>query len=274
MKHSERNILIDQLLEYIQNPYINQAVLLHGAWGSGKEVKVIYTSANGIASEQKIILQIYSKTILGKYQETKKGKVFSSLAMGAVRYGLDKLGSNLEDIDFKDFISFKENSVLVIDDIERLDDSYSLISFLGFVNNLSEHENVKVILIGEEDKLKEKLKLASRDQIVKSNEYEEVKEKYIYRTFYYAPKLTSSIPSIIDSFKDNEKFHNFLRVNQGLIIDIWQKLNVVNLRTIKFYLDSLFTIYNTDPDNIEKIKKHFWCLELYFPNSTSRIALI
>lgn len=270
MSYFEIDILIDQLDEYIKNPYINQAVLLHGAWGSGKThfiknefpaktgIEIIYTSANGISSEQSIVFQINSKKILGKFGDTKAGKAISTLVMGAAKFGLNKVGNDVKDLNLEDFIFIKENTVIVIDDIERLAEQYSLISFLGFVNNLTEHEKVKVVLIGEEDKLKEKLSMD--EDLKKRKAYEQVKEKYIYRTFFFSPELKRSIPSIINAYQDDKKYHDFLVQNQDLIIDIWQKLEVVNLRTIKFYLDSIFTIYKVSPENIEKIKRHFLVL--------------
>jgi len=258
----KENSLKEQIEAYVYNEHINQAILLHGEWGSGKtyfikevlaknkKLDLIYSSANGISSEQSIILQIFSHSIKGSQKkQSKSKKVISSLLSGVLKLGFEKIGGDTEKFNYLDLISFEKNTVLIVDDIERLDPSYNIESFLGFITSLTEHEKLKVILIGEEDELKKR-----NEDIAKR--YSIIKEKHIFRTLAYRVNLKDAIQNLMQLYSKESEYYKFLIDNIDLIIDIWESLKVKNLRTIKYFLDSFFIIYQIAPKKINKIKRH------------------
>lgn len=254
--------LVNQIREYIKNDHIDQAILIHGEWGSGKtyfikeilpkkiDIDLIYTSANGISSEQSIILQIFATVLKGDQKKQTKGKnVISTILSGLIKTGINKIGVDTDNFNYLDLLSFDKSTVLVVDDLERLDSSYNIESFLGFINSLTEHERLKVILIAEENELK------SRDEEI-AKRYILIKEKHIFRTLSYEIYLDDVITNLIQQYANESLYYSFLKSNLDLIIDIWQSLKIKNLRTIKYFLDSLFVIYRIFPQHIEKIKRH------------------
>ncbi|MEZ4911348.1 MAG: hypothetical protein R2774_10845 [Saprospiraceae bacterium] len=148
-----------------------------------------------------------------------------------------------------DVLSFESNTVLVVDDIERLDSSYNIESFLGFITTLTEHEKLKVILIGEEDELK------NRNEEI-AERYNLIKEKHIFRTLAYRVNLKNAIPNLIKQYSKDSAYYKFLKDNSELIVDIWESLGVRNLRTVKYFLDSFYAIHQICPSKIDKIKRH------------------
>jgi nitrous oxide reductase accessory protein NosL len=52
---------------------------------------------------------------------------------------------------------FPKTQILIFDDLERVETT-TLNEVLGFINTYTEHRNVKVILVGDESKLKNIIK--------------------------------------------------------------------------------------------------------------------
>jgi hypothetical protein len=168
--------IIDLIVEYVTDKRYKQAVLIDGDWGSGKtffvqeklieslktnvesgaenKKNVLYVSLYGIESFSQIIDDIYavnleiffdSKLGHGTGKKIGKGINFTSklMATGMKYFNLDK-----DDLPkLSDMIEVK-NSIIIFDDLERC--SIDTNQLLGFINNLVEHNSIKVIIVANQ----------------------------------------------------------------------------------------------------------------------------
>ena len=182
MDEDEVISLIDN---YVKNVKIDYAILLDGAWGSGKtkfiQEKVIkklnddykkeksktkddkdenikakrpiYISLYGINSIDDIKSQLLQSII----RSEKIKKYIPIINIGAtIVDDIVKSCSNVSDISKKieDLVTFfykLDNTVIFFDDLERCNLNINLV--LGYINQLVEHNHLKVVLIADENKI-------------------------------------------------------------------------------------------------------------------------
>lgn len=170
------NEIIETIKEYIDDTIYNRAILIDGAWGTGKtffiknklikeleadekskkdkgykEKKIIYMSLYGIDSTVDITNEIYLKSINIDDTDSKMysisklgGKILSDLMKNK---GFD-LNKYLDDA--KSLIDIS-NCILIFDDLERCKCNIS--DILGYINNFVEHRAMKVIIVVNEEEL-------------------------------------------------------------------------------------------------------------------------
>ncbi|MED1115189.1 P-loop NTPase fold protein [Bacillus paramycoides] len=167
---------IDSILNYIERDITEYAILLNGGWGSGKTYfwenelkekiektgkKTIYVSLYGINSLDEINKRIALGRwgIVQKLKDNKWGGRMTELAKAT--FGILKnveipfvKDTKLPEINFEQFIDFTE-TVLCFDDLERA--NINVNEILGYINNFVEHDGIKVIIIGNEEEIAEKL---------------------------------------------------------------------------------------------------------------------
>ncbi|MCI2254556.1 KAP family NTPase [Domibacillus sp. PGB-M46] len=163
---------LSMVMDYINRPDTNYALLISGDWGNGKThfidkvvlpklmeegKKPIYISLNGISSTEEISKEIYLKTSLlrdkgvQKFTESKPAKYAAQLIKAASAfYGT---GISETTINFEELIDLKNNIVLCFDDLERC--QINIIELLGYLNNFVEHDEVKTIIVGNEKEIKD-----------------------------------------------------------------------------------------------------------------------
>lgn len=144
----------------------------------------------------------------------------------------------------------KKRLVLFFDDFER--SKLDRIELMGVINEYSENRGIKVIIIADEDKIKEKGTNENSDNnnhkkddvnITNSNandnkfKYSEFKEKLICRTLKIEPEYTTIIDSIINSYEETVKgYKDFLINNKEIIYQIFIESNSDNFRSVKAYI--------------------------------------
>ena len=144
----------------------------------------------------------------------------------------------------------KKRLVLFFDDFER--SKLDRIELMGVINEYSENRGIKVIIIADEEKIKEKGTNENSDNnnhkkddvnITNSNandnkfKYSEFKEKLICRTLKIEPEYTTIIDSIINSYEETVKgYKDFLINNKEIIYQIFIESNSNNFRSVKAYI--------------------------------------
>lgn len=263
--------------EYLKMDTPQFAVMITGKWGcgktyyikerikiwnkekvsSGKEtivLKPIYLSVNGLSNISSVIKKI--KTALNPILYSKGAAVAKKVALTALqvltksKVDLDDDGSG-EDLSslldaegllevFKsDSSSIKGNRVLIIDDLERC--RINIDELFGFVNDIVEHSNSKVILICEEERLRE----VSKKQGL-SVDYDSFKEKLIGQSFALAVDYIAIAGSFIDA-----KGNSLLMENRGLLLDLFVASRYENLRLIRHCLLDIERFFEQLPKSIE-----------------------
>jgi len=241
---------------YLNNSEVDYALLINGRWGSGKTYywfnvlepmieateygedffKPIYVSLNGISSKEEIFSQL-----IGRYLNAGKGKKlsFNILKTAIAGAGSKLVGDSAFD-DFSDkitenihehFLDKLSNVVLCIDDLERVSDKVSITEILGILNTyFIEHNNIKTIIIADESKITEE-------------KYAPVKEKYIRNTLIFNYQTIEVIDALLITGQyENETLVNFIRENEDILINLYEKAGRNNIRTLKHIFDILNTI--------------------------------
>ena len=90
--------------------------------------------------------------------------------------------------------------LLVFDDVERT--KIDIEDLFGYVNNLCEQDKVKVLLVADEKKVKEKFK-------EKKKSYDDIKDKVVGDTIHFETDLSASIKDISDMLKKQWNIKEF-----------------------------------------------------------------
>lgn len=266
MTESEQNNFI---FRYLTDDRTNTALLLNGSWGSGKTFyiknslipflknknkKAIYISMYGIQNTEALSKAIFTESYFQKLN-TKGGTISIGIAKTILKgitsfFNIDIDGGTNEIKKLSEFVNLK-GKLLIIDDLERHDSSFNIVEILGFINNLCENDDVKVLLVCDENSLL-KFGLSESD----SEKYKSIKEKTIGDTIYFFPDISTTIPSIIDSFKlENSLGNERLILDKMLEASISNKILCHNFRAITRSCQKMSDIiqivtpsYQKDPD--------------------------
>jgi hypothetical protein len=239
--------ITEVLLEYVKKDVTDYAILLNGQWGSGKtyfvknilrpEIENVLVKGNDNKFKCRYLSVFGIKTVEDFNQELflalnpKFNSAFFKIGGQAVTDVISsKLGLNKSTI--KGLIgnrNIPNDIALIIDDLERCEKT-SLHNILGSLNNLIEHENVKIILLADETKIKGK--------------FSSFKEKVIR----YSLQFKQDIPKFIEQYAKNdivnERYSKFINKHIYLISNCLDKGQHENLRTCKFIIDSFEKIHS------------------------------
>ena len=242
--------------DYIKTFQTDYAIMIDGQWGAGKSYYRKHTlrpmieateyavgktygitkiSLFGIQSVDDLKLQMY----LPLCQDENKRKRWYNIGSSALSNVTKQIGVSFDSKTAASLMSMVfpnlNTRVYCFDDLERLNPAI-LKEVLGFINNLIEEKNLKVILIcnGEE---------------CKSPDYISYKEKLVRFTC----RLKCDIPSVLDTMmKDKEEtdFGKFILKNKNWIGSVYENAECDNLRTLKFNMDVAEQIYPVVSENM------------------------
>jgi len=283
--------ITDALNSYLdKNHKTHHALMLTGEWGCGKtyfiqkfietanslppyeaHIKGLenchYISLYGIQTledlEKKLFLAFYpkkanSRQALSAVDKVKLSAHFISVSLSPAKFF--KTAS-----DFSKNIS---NSILIFDDLERC--AIPVEALFGFINQLVEHNGQKVILIANEDKLKEK-SAEQNSEGEKTHSYAEIKEKLVGTTL----KLQNSSAAVLDHFiaeMEEGDAKACVEQNKAYILDIFTKLEINNYRSLRQALYDFSCLLNevvnafppfmADNDNAKEARRQLLILVL------------
>ena len=204
---SEPNKHIEKYFDYYFDGEKNfeYAVLLNGAWGSGKTwfikeyiqkqeskgKKVAYISLNGLSKTSDIDEAIFKSIhpILGSKGARLAGQILKGAIKATIRVDLDgdskpdsTVNVSVPDIKLPDYLRIDNNFILVFDDLERC--KLKIEEVLGYINYFVEQESIKTLII-------------SNATEIQQNEYFlKIKEKLVGATFNYTEDQDLAIQSI------------------------------------------------------------------------------
>ena len=200
------------IADYLQNDKTTFAMMLSGEWGTGKsyyikgelskEIKnngneLMVISLYGMSSLQELSQRIcYERN----HTSLNAVKAIKATAKTIINYsplpqifwtGVGKVADKIkEKIDESVDLT---GILLVLEDVERT--KIDLEDFFGFVNNLCEQDGIKVLLVADEEKVREKL-----------DNYDKIKDKAVGDTIHFEPDLKATLRNIFDIYDFNDVY--------------------------------------------------------------------
>lgn len=278
---SEPNKHIEEYLDYYFDGKkdFQYAVLLNGAWGSGKtwfvkqylekkeddKRKICYVSLNGIAKTSLIDEAIFKSIhpILGSKGAKLTGQILKGALKATIKVDLDDDGKSdgsiaggIPKIELPDYLKINDNFILVFDDLERCELKKEEV--LGYINYFVEQDKIKTLIVSNEEEIKD------------NEEYIRKKEKLIGATFSYIEDQNMAIQSILGEISD-ENLKVLLNSEFELIRQTFNQVGYKNLRSFKqaifdferFYKKDHFDLKGSfDSEIFKKVLKAFLILSL------------
>ena len=263
------------ILDYINSPHTLGALQLNGPWGCGKTfyiknvllpeinrleeergdiVKrcVLMASLFGITKTEEITQRLWFSLIESKHDIPKNrlnsikkiGSNVAKIIPGVNKVDLDSLITISSELKLK---ALGKNTIVILDDLERLSGSVEIENVLGYINDLIENYGFKFILISNQKEL-EKTNLLK------------YKEKVIDRTIFFdidkmdiILSMSQRFNKVLPSFIRMENCSHYLRPTEN---DTILQESLSNLRTIRFALaqfSPIFTFYTNGIGSIDDI---------------------
>lgn len=224
----------------------NYAILLKGEWGSGKtwfiekyrkkleekDQKCLYVSLYGMTTFSEIGDSFFQQLhpILSSTGMVIAGNILKGFLKGTLKIDLNSdskedgtINYQIPDINLPNYLKNTDKSILIFDDLERC--KIDIESILGYINNFVEHQNMKVIVIANEEEL-----LKKNNNLEPA--YKVIKEKLIGKTFSIHTDLNGAIENFINSI-ENPDSKKFLVTSTPLIRELYETAKYKNLRSLK-----------------------------------------
>ena len=309
--------VIKKVLAYVEDERYRQAVLIDGEWGAGKtffvkekllmrikeelpEKRIYYISLYGVSSSEQIVDEIYSSMvgeIIDEKLGGKKGRVVErgiSFTSKLIAAGMKYFNIDTKDLPQLSDIKELNDAIIIFDDLERCE--LEINQTLGVINNLVEHNDIKVILVANQNEIgkinfsrglshkyqvaiddrleldekgkQEESKVSyTKEQLIKRTEqlfsedvfYKKVKEKLIGLTIYYQPNLAEVYVAVIEKFIKEEAPKKYLISNKQKIVNIFEEKRHYNIRTLIFALiafEKFYIIIDAIPFEFHKYVAH------------------
>lgn len=270
--------ITDRIEEYLDLD-TNYAIIINGDYGIGKthyiknelfpkisklevpnsEKKETYIpiliSLFGVKSVEDIQDQIFVE--LYPILQKRGVKIVAGLGNTVLKY----FGSNLKDLlsetgTSSESLTDYSKILICIDDIDRKSKELDLKEVFGFVNNLVENLNAKIILIANEDELRKEIN-------TDKDNYSLLREKVIGISVNFITNVTLIFEEIIKSKyeKKNKPYFDFLIQQKKSIVNRIEQ-NKDNLRNLLFFLEHFKIIFNkttqylTNENKFDSIKNN------------------
>lgn len=262
--------IINVVKDYLMRE-TNNALLITGEWGVGKtyffnnilskeiektsikedervKYKSIRVSLFGVTSIDDIGRTIFTELFPFIAEGVKIGKNLAKLLLNipiVKEFIPDKIPELIGEIETDEVKNNMINSkadrlVICFDDLERISGNFSIESLIGYVNNLTENYDFKVIIIGNTDK-------------IKGDKFNEIKEKLIGREIEFKINIEEVFDTLIQNeFQSFSLYIDFLEKEKDFICSFFQEYR--NIRTLKFVLRYYHEIHSKIEEIALKIK--------------------
>lgn len=284
--------LKDYILHYIKKDKTHSAIMLDGEWGTGKsyfiehelvpflknesDYKTVVVSLYGIENVKEISKAIYCELRLNKlkYCKLRRNKlkktsevfrtsevIANTIVKGATSFFSIDLSLNDKKLQkMYDSVDLS-NKLIILEDVERT--MIPIDVLMGYVNNLVEHDGVKVLMVSNEEAIINK---ENEDDSEEPTEYQKIKEKTISDTIRFNCDLSIAIKKILDEYDNLKKYKEEDKLNE--IIRIMKYEQCYNLRTFLFACqkssDIIERIGHEDVSSPEDFKDNIFFSVLWF----------
>ncbi len=280
------NELNEYIKHYIEADKTHSAIMLTGDWGTGKSYyiqkslipyleeeengnhKCAVVSLYGLNNLYDLSKALYFEIRLkafAKMSEAGSTGLFAAktILKGVTSFfGVDLSKSEAEMQQLYESIDLT-GKLIILEDIER--SNIDIVELLGYVNNLVEHDDVKVLLVVNEEELikyepstekgeevdeqigelfEKYSKKENRNFTASTKEYLRTKEKTVGDTISYYCDFSTAIKEIITQYS-NPVLNSFANEsNLKEILHLCEDKGITNLRTFIFACQKTVDIYN------------------------------
>lgn len=256
--------VLESLHRYCTQPVSpGYAVMIEGAWGSGKTrlvndlqerlqaqgIRFFYVTMYGVASLKDVVDQLYRQ--LHPYLTHPATEATLSFVRTAVKasFKVDIQGRELGTVDptlpqmKKEFHA--KNAILVFDDIERC--SVPLEEVLGLVNQFVEHDGCRALVLANTENIEVKTRGAP---------FASMKEKVIGRTFTVLADASSALYGFLEALGFEAESYKILNPRREKIISIFNIAGYGNLRQLRQSLLDFTNLWNCFGPMAGRLKKN------------------
>ena len=278
MNYNELNAFIKH---YIDCDKTQRAIMLNAEWGTGKshyiqtelipflskagDYQCIVVSLYGLKDVSEISKSIYIDVRMSFLNKDSEGANIGKIAAKTIVKGVASFFNVDLSADDNCLKSLYESinlskKLIILEDIER--SQIDILDVLGYVNNLTEQDDAKVLLVSNEHKFINYI-YSNPDKEGNNNKcldeasikYLTTKEKTVSDTINFCCDYTQAINNIISSFKNEEL--NKINTNKGIedILDIMVIMSCYNLRTFIYACQKTIDILEKTHNNDEEFVK-------------------
>lgn len=259
MTGSANQSVMDFLTYYAdERRTLDYAVLLDGAWGSGKTHlankfldnhaarggKHLYVSLYGITSTRQIEEEFYRllHPVLSSKGVRMAGVLLRGAAKGFLRIDLgggdstkESVTLSVPEIDLTEFMDGPGTRLLVFDDLERC--KMPISDVLGYINAFVEHDRLKVVILANEAEL-----------TLREADYPSIKEKLVGQTLRVRPDVAAAYPAFLEQITA-ERVRNLLTEKRELVLAVHASSGTENLRILNHAMGDFECIAEHVPDS-------------------------
>lgn len=238
------------------------AVLVTGAWGTGKTFQVlkclqddkrIYVSLYGLKSTDQVHAEVFAAAHPGIASKRGFFEKFRGKDVGALGFSVP-LGFVPEIASAFLRNEVEANKTLIFDDLER--SNLPLKEILGVINSYVEHKSFRVIVIAHDD-----------EQFL-GQEFKEVKEKTFGQTLLVEPQIEGALQCFLSEVKDQDS-RNFAEKHKEHIERVFELSGVKSLRVLRHSVSDLTRLHKalssthlTNSEAMEELVQLFTALSI------------
>lgn len=220
-----------------------------------KKYRPIHLSLFGIKNIQEIksallaevfpILKDKKLNIGGSFLKTVGSAAGSFFGVGGIKELIEQIGDTAADsINMSDLI-------ICVDDLDRKNKNLEWSDVFGFLNQLTENQKIKVLIVVNEDEIAESEKKHYKTHI----------EKVVSHKYEFDGNINEAYESLIaKESEENEGYSDFLRKNKAIIINTIKKHHAGNIRTLKVFIEYFRVIFkivdSQQDDNLRSQKEN------------------
>lgn len=276
--------IIDSVINYIEMNN-SGALLITGNWGCGKTYYMKETVLPTIKEKLKrniVIVSLFGLNNLNEIPERVFYAYLDAVGKGKTRFNFGSLTNILKEfteaipklneyVDFNKLLGkgqgiynfVSKDTIICLDDLERIVDKIDINEVLGVINELVENIGYKVIIIANED-------FINKNQLI-------FKEKVVEKTIVFIPDTLKIFEEIASSY-DDATYTDYMHNNAISLISPGNKLviksasyrkNISNIRILKFAIEHFYKIfsyyknsYNIGDSRIQLKLKNYWAFIL------------
>lgn len=240
------NHVVAAIENYLDHGLKGSAILINGPWGVGKthylkqvlpsvakrkSLKIVWISLYGL-EHPKDVIELVAMGKIGESNSPTDLKQQVSSIFKDVLKGFDKRLASVPSLAVNLYGRFfNEDTILVVDDLERVAESASLMSALGVIQTVyAEKSNIKIICIGNESEISDQ------------QNYFKSKEKIISHTVAFGGELFPAVQSISKEILSGVDMEMTLEECSLELTNYMRSLRFANLRTLTLALKA-FTYF-------------------------------